>query len=127
MADTETSDRILPAGTPAPDFTLNATPDQTLELHELRGQPVVLVFYPADLGDRLYRQIVEQLGLPADGFERALTDSSGPILQRIEADFEGGIRSGANGTPAFFVNGERYDGGAENLVREVARVLETRR
>jgi peroxiredoxin len=39
---------LLAAGTPAPDFTLNATPDQTLSLHELRGKPVVLAFYPAD-------------------------------------------------------------------------------
>lgn len=41
-------DEPLPAGTPAPDFTLHATPDQTLSLSELRGRPVVLVFYPAD-------------------------------------------------------------------------------
>lgn len=41
-------DGILAAGTEAPDFTLNATPDQALSLHELRGKPVVLVFYPAD-------------------------------------------------------------------------------
>ncbi len=41
-------DAILPAGTAAPDFTLKATPDQALSLHELRGHPVVLVFYPAD-------------------------------------------------------------------------------
>lgn len=40
--------RILPAGTPAPGFTLDATPDQTLSLAELRGNLVVLVFYPAD-------------------------------------------------------------------------------
>ncbi len=39
---------ILPAGTQAPDFSLNATPDQQLALSELRGKPVVLVFYPAD-------------------------------------------------------------------------------
>ena len=39
---------ILPAGTPAPDFSLPATPDQRLSLSELRGRPVVLVFYPAD-------------------------------------------------------------------------------
>jgi peroxiredoxin len=39
---------ILPAGTPAPDFTLHVTPDQTLSLSELRGRPVVLAFYPAD-------------------------------------------------------------------------------
>lgn len=38
----------LAAGTPAPDFTLRATPDQTLSLSELRGHPVVLIFYPAD-------------------------------------------------------------------------------
>lgn len=38
----------LAAGTPAPDFTLRATPDQNVSLSELRGHPVVLVFYPAD-------------------------------------------------------------------------------
>lgn len=43
-----TTDHILPAGTKAPDFTLPATPDQTLSLSELAGNPVVLVFYPAD-------------------------------------------------------------------------------
>lgn len=39
---------ILQPGTPAPDFTLHATPDQTLSLRELRGRPAVLMFYPAD-------------------------------------------------------------------------------
>jgi protein-disulfide isomerase len=32
------------------------------------------------------------------------------ILERIEHDFEGGVRSGVNGTPSFFINGSRYDG-----------------
>lgn len=40
--------QILEVGSPAPDFTLRATPDQSLTLSELRGRPVVLVFYPAD-------------------------------------------------------------------------------
>src|SRR2546426_11047215 len=39
---------VLSPGTKAPDFTLKKSPDQTLSLAELRGQPVVLVFYPAD-------------------------------------------------------------------------------
>jgi peroxiredoxin len=39
---------ILRPGTRAPEFTLNATPDQALSLVELRGRPVILVFYPAD-------------------------------------------------------------------------------
>src|SRR5579871_5842305 len=38
----------LPAGTPAPDFALPATPDQTISLSDFRGRPVVLAFYPAD-------------------------------------------------------------------------------
>jgi protein-disulfide isomerase len=35
---------------------------------------------------------------------------SGAFVDRIQADFAGGVRSGVNGTPTFFVNGERYDG-----------------
>ena len=72
---------ILPAGTPAPDFTLHVTPDQTLSLQELRGRPVVLAFYPADwspvCGDQmaLYNEVLpefhrfnaELLGISVDG------------------------------------------------------------
>jgi peroxiredoxin len=39
---------ILQKGTVAPDFKLNATPDQKLSLEELRGKNVILAFYPAD-------------------------------------------------------------------------------
>jgi peroxiredoxin len=38
----------LPPGTKAPGFALPAKPDQELALADLRGRPVVLVFYPAD-------------------------------------------------------------------------------
>ena len=31
-------------------------------------------------------------------------------LARVEADFAGGVRSGVNGTPTFYVNGVRFDG-----------------
>ncbi len=54
----------LPAGTPAPDFTLSSAPDQTVSLRDLRGQNVILAFYPADwspvCGDQmaLYNEIV---------------------------------------------------------------------
>ncbi len=75
------SNNILKAGTPAPDFTLHVTPDQTLSLNELRGQPVVLAFYPADwspvCGDQmaLYNEVLpefrrynaEVLGISVDG------------------------------------------------------------
>jgi peroxiredoxin len=57
---------VLPPGTPAPDFTLPVTPDQKLSLKELRGQPVILAFYPADwspvCGDQmaLYNEILPE-------------------------------------------------------------------
>lgn len=56
----------LPAGTPAPDFRLNSTPDQTVALAEFRGHPVILAFYPADwspvCGDQmaLYNEILSE-------------------------------------------------------------------
>jgi peroxiredoxin len=73
--------QILPAGASAPDFALHATPDQVLRLSELRGRPVILVFYPADwspvCGDQvaLYNEILpefheygaEILGISVDG------------------------------------------------------------
>ncbi len=39
-------------------------------------------------------------------------------LNRIKEDFNGGIRSGVNGTPTFYVNGTRYNGSplAKNLL-----------
>jgi protein-disulfide isomerase len=35
--------------------------------------------------------------------------------ERVRRDFMGGVRSGVNGTPTFFINGERYDGHLEEL------------
>lgn len=38
----------LPAGTPAPDFTLPRSPYAAVSLADVRGRRVILVFYPAD-------------------------------------------------------------------------------
>jgi peroxiredoxin len=38
----------LQAGTPAPDFTLKATPDQSVTLEDFKGAPLIMAFYPAD-------------------------------------------------------------------------------
>ena len=48
------------------------------------------------------------LGLDADRVARELAD--GTHTPRVRADFRSGVRSGVNGTPTFFVNGERYEG-----------------
>ena len=35
---------------------------------------------------------------------------SDAVSQKVGSDFESGIRSGVNGTPSLFVNGEKYEG-----------------
>jgi protein-disulfide isomerase len=36
--------------------------------------------------------------------------TSSVYASRIREDFKSGVRGGVNGTPTFFINGERYDG-----------------
>lgn len=53
-------------------------------------------------------ELGEQLGLSTEDLRRAL--ESHEFLNKIREDFSGGVRSGVNGTPTFFINGERHDG-----------------
>jgi peroxiredoxin (alkyl hydroperoxide reductase subunit C) len=50
MATVDLAERATPLepGSLAPDFELQSTPSQVVRLSELRGRPVVLVFYPED-------------------------------------------------------------------------------
>jgi protein-disulfide isomerase len=61
-----------------------------------------------DLSDKALRHYIEEVGANVD--EAMKEVAGGGPRDRVEADFEGAIRSGANGTPTFFVNGVRYDG-----------------
>ena len=50
----------------------------------------------------------EDAGLHMDRFNKDW--ASVAVDEHVADDFESGVRSGVNGTPTFFVNGERYDG-----------------
>lgn len=52
------------------------------------------------------------IGLDITQFERDL--ETGTYAKRVRDDFRSGVQSGVNGTPTFFVNGERYDGSWAN-------------
>lgn len=41
-------DALLKPGRKAPRFSMKSTPDQKVSLDELRGQPLIVAFYPAD-------------------------------------------------------------------------------
>ena len=52
--------------------------------------------------------IAGALNLPQPALREAL--ESGTYAPKVRDDFIGGVRSGVNGTPCFFVNGARHDG-----------------
>jgi len=49
----------------------------------------------------------EKVGLDIQRFVSAM--EAGDYAGRVRDDFMSGVRSGVNGTPTFFVNGQRYD------------------
>jgi protein-disulfide isomerase len=68
----------------------------------------------------------EILGLDIARFVREL--SAQTYAPRVQEDFMSGVRSGVNGTPAFYINGIRHDGGYDfpALVEAIGLVMETR-
>lgn len=65
------------------------------------------------LEEGLFNELAETLGLDLDQFTADL--SSEGVKEKVESDFESGVRSGVNGTPSFYVNGTKFDGGASDL------------
>ncbi len=87
----------------APDFELRTADGQRIALRDLRGSPVILVFYPADwspvCGDQvtLYNEVLPEferygarlVGIPVDGMwcHRAFAESR-KLRYPLLADFE---------------------------------------
>jgi protein-disulfide isomerase len=63
---------------------------------------------PENFGLEAFTAIAKSVGLDTAAALEAIEDHR--FLERIKSDFTGGVRSGVNGTPTFFVNGHRYDG-----------------
>jgi protein-disulfide isomerase len=60
------------------------------------------------LDDESLVEYAGELRLDVDRFADEL--ASGLHEPRVREDFMSGVRSGVNGTPSFFINGERYQG-----------------
>ena len=58
-------------------------------------------------------------GLDPAQLQQALED--GHIAERVRHDFMGGVRSGVNGTPSFYLDGRLYEGGFDTLGQAVQR------
>jgi protein-disulfide isomerase len=60
------------------------------------------------LGLPLLIVLTRSLTLPEQQLEEALLSRT--YAPKVQSDFTGGVRSGVNGTPAFFIGDQRYDG-----------------
>lgn len=61
----------------------------------------------------LFFELAKALGLPEDELELAIQQKKHEA--KIKKDFMGGVRSGVNGTPTFFINDERFNGSFQDL------------
>lgn len=60
------------------------------------------------LDDSSLAAFASELGIDTSTFKQDL--ENGQYADRVQESFSGGVESGVNGTPSFFVNGSRYDG-----------------
>lgn len=67
----------------------------------------------------------ESLELPASDLQQAI--ENGTFKDKIKKDFMGGVRSGVNGTPGFFINGNFHNGSFEyeDLVAAIEQAKES--
>jgi protein-disulfide isomerase len=72
------------------------------EMHDL------LYEHQRTLDPEHIRTLAARLDLDMDRFERDLEQRR--FEDRVREDFMGGVRSGVNGTPSFFIDGIRFDG-----------------
>ncbi|MES2459839.1 MAG: DsbA family protein, partial [Armatimonadota bacterium] len=86
------------------------------------GMHNALYEHQKSLGDTKIKEIADSLGM--DGTTVMEQVQRQIFADRIEEDFESGIVSGVNGTPTFFINGNRYNG-SWNDTQEFLEALET--
>jgi protein-disulfide isomerase len=63
------------------------------------------------LRDSDLHEYAEQVGLDVDRFDTDMAEHV--YADRVREDFMGGVRSGVNGTPTFYIDGARHDGSYE--------------
>ncbi|RKF36874.1 disulfide bond formation protein DsbA [Sphingobacterium siyangense] len=100
----EMHEYALPAATAAEAASLQ---DKFWEMHD------AIYENQRNLDDQYLFTIAEKIGLDIEKFKSDIQKEE--LLNKIDADFQGGVISGVNGTPSFYVNGKKFNAGAEDL------------
>lgn len=66
------------------------------------------------LSNHFLVKLAEKLQLDVGRFQKDMQQEM--LAAKVDDDFESGVRSGVNGTPSFYVNGKKFNGGAEDLL-----------
>lgn len=61
-----------------------------------------------------------QFGLPSEGANTSHLEAGHRYADRVEDDFQSGLRSGVGGTPTIYVNGRRHHGGYDEVTLQQA-------
>ncbi|MEV0273733.1 DsbA family protein [Hamadaea sp. NPDC050747] len=103
---------IHPYAEPAAEFAESAPADRFWDAHDW-------LFTHQDKLDPPHLAAAAAELDPSGGMVKAMVGRV--FADRIRHDFLGGVRSGVNGTPTFFLNGVRHDGGYQlpDLIRAV--------
>lgn len=73
------------------------------------------------LNEPFLLELVEKLELDPHQFNVDIKKSE--LAAKVDSDFESGILSGVNGTPSFFVNGRKFNAGAEDLLQLMSEIV----
>jgi NhaA family Na+:H+ antiporter len=118
--------RHLPISSIHPDANFAAEAAEAADAQGKFWEMHDLLYEHEELNESHVIQYAEELGLDMDRFCSDIDDHV--HSDRVRDDFRSGIRSGVNGTPTFFLNGERYDGAwdLESLIALVEKPLGVR-
>jgi protein-disulfide isomerase len=68
-----------------------------------------------NLSDRRMVELGAALGLPDAGAALGRAWAGHTFIPRVKEDFASGLKSGVTGTPSFFINGVRHEGGWDEI------------
>ena len=115
--------RHLPITTVHPEAQLAAEAAEAAAAQGKFWEMHDLLFSRQQLSKRHLLGYAAELDLDMERFEQDLDENV--YAKRVQADFRNGLKSGVNGTPTFFVNGQRYDGAwdLESLLELIEKPL----
>lgn len=73
-----------------------------------------------ELSDSVYVAVAKQIGLNVEQFKKDMVLDSA-MIERINKDFQLGVKVGVQGTPNFYINGKRQDRFSPDLVEKMLK------